>query len=338
MNILVTGGAGYIGSHVVLQLIEKGYGEIAIVDNLTTGLQESINRLQNIANARNTTLTFIKLDLSNWNQLEKVFEAHEFDAVMHFAGSLIVPESISDPLKYYLNNTANTANLLQLCLHHRVNKFIFSSTASVYGNPAQSEKPIRESCAKRPINPYGRSKLMSETMINDAASANADFRYVILRYFNVAGADPKGRIGQSTLNATHLIKVAAETALGKRKSMSIFGNDYSTPDGTCIRDYIHVHDLASAHIAAMNYLVGSGCKNEVLNCGYGHGLSVKEVVDMMKIVSKTDFRVQMSGRRAGDPEILVSDCGRIKKVLGWTPHYDDLSFICKTALEWEKRK
>ena len=325
MKILVTGGAGYIGSHVVKQLGEETNHEIIVLDNLVTGFKESILYGE-----------FINADLSNYALIEEIIKKGNYDAVIHFAASLVVPESVENPLKYYLNNTANTANLIKQCVKYGVNKFIFSSTAAVYGEPSPELIPVTEETPTSPINPYGSSKLMSETVLKDTAFAFSDFNYIALRYFNVAGASLDGSIGQSTKNATLLIKVAAETALGKREKMYIFGDDYPTEDGTCIRDYIHVEDLASAHIRALEYLE-EGKEGGVFNCGYGHGFSVKEVLETMKKVSGVDFPVEIKERRAGDPAILISDNSKIRKVMNWIPKYDDLELICKTGLEWEKK-
>ncbi len=325
MNILVTGGAGYIGSHVVKQLGEQTDHEITVLDNLVTGFKESILYGK-----------FIEADLSDFELIEKIFKEGNYDAVIHFAASLVVPESVTDPLKYYLNNTANTANVIKQCVNHGVTKFIFSSTAAVYGEPTIDKVPVTEESETAPINPYGSSKLMSETVLKDTAFAYEDFNYIALRYFNVAGASVDGKIGQSTKDATLLIKVAAETALGKRDKMFIFGDDYPTEDGTCIRDYIHVEDLASAHIKALEYLDETK-KSGVFNCGYGHGFSVKEVLETMKKVSGVDFPVEMKERRAGDPAILISNNSKIKNIMKWEPKYDDLELICKTGLEWEKK-
>jgi UDP-glucose 4-epimerase len=325
MKILVTGGAGYIGSHVVKQLGEETDHEIIVLDNLVTGFKESILYGE-----------FINADLSNYALIEEIIKEGNYDAVIHFAASLVVPESVENPLKYYLNNTANTANLIKQCVKYGVNKFIFSSTAAVYGEPSPELIPVTEETPTSPINPYGSSKLMSETVLKDTAFAFSDFNYIALRYFNVAGASLDGSIGQSTKNATLLIKVAAETALGKREKMYIFGDDYPTEDGTCIRDYIHVEDLASAHIRALEYLE-EGKEGGVFNCGYGHGFSVKEVLETMKKVSGVDFPVEIKERRAGDPAILISDNSKIRKVMNWIPKYDDLELICKTGLEWEKK-
>ncbi len=325
MEILITGGAGYIGSHVVKQLGENTEYNLTVLDSLITGFRESV-----------LYGDFIEADLSNFDEIEGIFKAKKFDAVIHFAASLIVPESVTNPLKYYLNNTANTANLIRLCVKYGVNNFVFSSTAAVYGEPDISKMPITEESPTAPINPYGMSKLMSETVLKDASKAHDDFNYIALRYFNVAGASLDGKIGQSTKDATHLIKVAAETALGKRDKMYIFGDDYPTPDGTCIRDYIHVEDLADAHLKALDYLVEKRESN-IFNCGYGHGFSVKEVIDTMREVTGVDFKAEITERREGDPAVLIAGNEKIKRELGWSPKYDDLALICKTAYEWEKK-
>ena len=340
MHILVTGGAGYIGSHVVKQLLENRDDDITILDNLSTGHQSTVDTLKSICKdaGGGASLNFIKAELSDFAEIERIVKEGSFDAVIHFAASIVVPESVENPLKYYMNNTVNTTHLILQCNRYEVGKFIFSSTAAVYGEP--KEVPVSETTLTGPINPYGSSKLMSETVIRDAAAANDDFNYVILRYFNVAGADVKNRIGQSFPNATHLIKVAAQTAIGQREKMSIFGEDYDTPDGTCIRDYIHVDDLASAHLSALDYLSSASKDSDtpnIFNVGYGHGFSVKEVIDTMKKVSRVDFSVEKAPRRAGDPALLISDNSRIKSVLKWQSRYDDLDLICKTALDWEKK-
>ena len=325
MNILVTGGAGYIGSHVVKQLGEQTTHNITVLDNLVTGFREAVLYGK-----------FIEADLSDFERIGKIVREGNYDAVIHFAASLVVPESVSSPLKYYLNNTANTANLIKQCVDNGVNNFIFSSTAATYGEPSPDEVPVTEESPTAPINPYGSSKLMSETVLKDTAAAYDDFNYIALRYFNVAGASIDGKIGQSTKDATLLIKVAAEAALDKREKMYIFGDDYPTPDGTCIRDYIHVEDLAAAHIKALDYLQEKR-QSGVFNCGYGHGFSVKEVLETMKRVSGVDFPVEIKERRPGDPAILISDNTKIRTEMGWEPRYDDLALICKTGLEWEKK-
>jgi UDP-glucose 4-epimerase len=320
-QILVTGGAGYIGSHTVKQLGEAGY-DVVVYDNLSTGIVDA--------------LTYGKLilgDLSDKQYLAQVFSQHEFAAVVHFAASISVPDSVVDPLSYYSNNTANTLNLLQCCQTFGVKKFIFSSTAAVYGQPEASK--ITEDTIPEPLNPYGMSKLMSERLIRDYAAAS-DFKYVILRYFNVAGAEIGGRLGQSGKKASHLIKVACDAALGRRPTVQIFGTDFDTPDGTGIRDYIHVDDLARAHIDALAYLE-AGESSQILNCGYGQGYSVREVIKKVKQLSGNDFPIIEIERRAGDPACVVASNDRIIKLLGWQPKYQDLDTIIGTALAWEQK-
>lgn len=320
-KILITGGAGYIGSHIV-NLIGGTDHEITIYDNLSTGRKESVVAGELVIG-----------DLEDTKKLEALIVEKRFDACLHFAGSIIVPESVTDPLKYYNNNTQNTLELLNLCIKHNVNKFIFSSTAAVYGMAPGGI--CSEDMQVEPINPYGKTKLMTEWMLKDIAAAHKDFEFVILRYFNVAGANIEGKVGQCSPLSTHLIKIACETALGKRDKMSVFGDDYETKDGTCIRDYIHVDDLAQAHIDALSYLLKGG-DSTLCNCGYGHGFTVKEVLEVVKRVSGVDFKVEMGPRRAGDAPILMSKAEKIGKVLGWTPKHDDLDLIIKTALEWER--
>ncbi|HHG73664.1 MAG TPA: UDP-glucose 4-epimerase GalE [Persephonella sp.] len=323
MKILVTGGAGYIGSHVVKQLGEKGY-DILVVDNLSTGHKEAVlyGRLQ-------------VLDLSDKQRLRDVIKDFKPDAVIHFAASIEVAESVKKPLKYYQNNTANTLNLLEILHEEGINRFIFSSTAAVYGEP--DNIPVRETDPLKPINPYGRSKAFVEKILKDLSEADNSFRYVSLRYFNVAGADPEGKIGQSYRNPTHLITRALKVAKGEFEKLQIYGTDYPTPDGTAIRDYIHVCDLAYAHILALDYLMEDG-ESDVFNCGYGHGYSVKQVVETAKKVTGIDFPVEETGRREGDPAVLVADSGKIKQKLGWKPKFDDLEYIIKTAWNWEINK
>ena len=330
-KILITGGAGYIGSHLTKQLLQNTNDEIVVLDNLVTGFEDTIQTLQNIREFK-----FINQDLKEWDKIEEILNNEKFDVIIHFAASLIVPESMENPAKYYLNNTANTTNLVNCAAKSGVKKFIFSSTAAVYGEPELSDaiNGISEEFDTNPINPYGQSKLFSEKIIKDIAKIS-DMKYVIFRYFNVAGADKEGLIGQSTLNATHLIKVAAQTALGKRDKMYIFGDDYDTPDGTCIRDYIDVDDLAKAHIDAIAYLDAN--ESDTFNVGYGKGYSVKEVIETMKKVSEVDFKVEITERRAGDPALLISDNSKILNKMKWTPKYNDLELICKKALEWEKK-
>ena len=320
MKVLVTGGAGYIGSHVVRQLGEAGY-DVVVFDNLSTGHRWAVTHGE-----------LVEGDLADEQAIEALFSAHRFDAVLHFAAHIVVPESVANPLKYYRNNTRNTLNLLAAVERHGVEKMVFSSTAAVYGMP--DETMLVEQLPLAPINPYGASKMMSERMIMDLAAASS-LRYVVLRYFNVAGADPQTRLGQATPEATHLIKVACECATGARDGMQIFGTDYSTRDGTCVRDYIHVEDLASAHIRALEYMTAGG-ESQVLNCGYGRGFTVREVIDEVKRLSGVDFPVTETGRRAGDPEALMADNTEIRRNLNWTPRYDDLETIVRTALDWER--
>ncbi len=321
MKLLVTGGAGYIGSHVVRHLVEAGH-DVVVYDNLSTGYREAVGPAQ-----------LVEADLADLARLRAVFRENEFDGVLHFAAHIVVPESVADPIKYYRNNTGNTLNLLDVCAEADTRFFVFSSTAAVYGIPATAS--VAESAPLDPINPYGASKMMSERMLMDLGAAS-NLRYVSLRYFNVAGADPEGRMGQATPDATHLIKVASQAALGHRDGMAVFGTDYDTPDGTCVRDYIHVEDLAAAHVRALDYLE-SGGGSEVLNCGYGRGYSVLEVIDAVKRASGVDFPVQYGPRRAGDPPALTANAGRIREVLDWLPRYDDLDLIVQHALAWENQ-
>ncbi len=326
LKILITGGAGYIGSHVVKALLKQGKDEITIIDNLYKGSQKALEALQKIGNFK-----FINANLED--DLSEIFANGKFDAIIHFAAFIEVFESMSEPLKYYLNNTANVARVLRYAKTYNVNKFIFSSTAAVYGEPDVAE--VSETTPTIPINPYGRSKLMSEQIIKDYAASNKNFKFAILRYFNVAGADEEGLIGQNYPNATHLIKVAVQTILGKRESMGIFGDDYATKDGTCVRDYIHVSDLADAHISALEYIGQNG--SETFNVGYGRGFSVKEVIETAKEVSGVNFKVLNAPRRDGDPAILISNASKLRSLTSWKPKRDDLALIIKTALEWEKK-
>ena len=321
-KILITGGAGYIGSHVLKMLGEQGH-DITVIDDLSTGREASILYGK-----------FLKFDLGDKEKLEEVIKNGNFDICYHFAGSIIVPESVSDPIKYYENNTVKTFNLLKLCKTYKINKFIFSSTAAVYGDTEGGL--CSETTPIKPLNPYGKTKYMTEWMLEDFANAYPAFKYVIFRYFNVAGANIDGKIGQCSPNATHLIKIASEAAVGKRPGMEIYGEDYDTEDGTCIRDYIHIDDLAQAHVDAMSYLETEN-KSQVFNCGYGKGFSVKEVIATVKKVSGKDFNVKVSGRRPGDSAKLMSKVEKIKNVLKWKPKYNDIELIVKTALDWEAK-
>ena len=319
MKVLVTGGAGYIGSHVVRQLAQAGH-DIVVFDNLSTGYRWAV-----------TAGELVVGDLADEEAIDAVFSAHQFEAVLHFAANIVVPESVSNPLKYYANNTRNTLNLLKAVEKYQIPYMVFSSTAAVYGMPEQTV--LTEDLPLVPINPYGASKMMSERMIMDLAAASSR-NYVILRYFNVAGANPDGLLGQATPEATHLLKVACECVTGQREGMSVFGTDYDTRDGTCVRDYIHVEDLAKAHVMALDYMAKGG-ESKVLNCGYGRGFTVREVIDVVKKLSGVDFPVTETGRRAGDPEALMADNTRIRETLGWQPDFDNLETIVGTALAWE---
>jgi UDP-glucose 4-epimerase len=321
-KVLVTGGAGYIGSHVVRQLGEAGY-DVVVYDNCSTGVAQSVLYGELIIG-----------DLGDIDRLYQVFGKHQFSAVLHFAASLVVPESVAYPLDYYANNTRNTLNLLRCCSVMGVNQLIFSSTAAVYGEP--QENPVTELTPTLPINPYGRSKLMSEWMIQDYGLASS-FRYVILRYFNVAGADPGGRIGQNSKNATHLIANACNAALKRQSEFKIFGTDFATSDGTGIRDYIHVEDLAAAHVDALRYLELDG-DSQIFNCGYGKGYSVRQVVERVKAISGVNFPVIEVERRPGDPACVTADAEKIKQVLNWQPKYNNLDNIISSFLTWEKNK
>lgn len=322
MTVLVTGGAGYIGSHAVHDLIDGG-DRVVVLDNLSTGFLTALP----------ASAIVVAGDCGDQRLVATLIDTHQVQAIIHFAGSVVVPESVRDPLGYYRNNTINSRNLIETAIQAGVRHFIFSSTAAVYGNPEQN--PVSEQATLAPLTPYGWSKLMTEVMLRDAAAAHG-LAYVTLRYFNVAGADPKQRTGQSTHNATHLIKVAVQTTLGVRPQLDVYGTDYPTPDGTCVRDYIHVSDLARAHRAALVYLRGGG-NSTVLNCGYGRGYSVLEVADAVRRVSGTDFPVRMVGRRPGDPAAIVADASLIRDVFDWAPQFENLDTIVSHALTWERR-
>lgn len=320
-GILVTGGAGYIGSHVVRQLGEAGE-RVIVLDNLSTGFKEAVLHGELVVG-----------DTGNAELVSQVLKDNNIDTIMHFAAHTVVPESVSDPLKYYRNNTCSSRTLLECAQRSGIRYIIFSSTAAVYGFPESGK--ASEETATAPINPYGSSKLMTEMMLRDLAHAS-DIRYVALRYFNVAGSDPMTRIGQSTPNASLLIKVAAEAAVGKRESVSIFGTDYPTPDGTGVRDYIHVEDLSAAHLKALAYLRGNG-NSITLNCGYGHGYSVREVLAAIERVNGAPLSINEEKRRKGDPPSLIACADLIRQKLDWAPQYDDLDFIVKTSLDWERK-
>ncbi len=322
MAILVTGGAGYIGSQMVHELADAGE-RVIVLDNLSTGFRWAV------ANGAELVVG----DVGDEGLVTSLMQQHKIRSVVHFAGSIVVPESVADPLGYYLNNTVKSRALIAAAVASGVSEFIFSSTAAVYGAPQRN--PVTEDEPLKPLSPYGSSKLMTETMLADTARAH-DLRYVALRYFNVAGADPDGRTGQSSALATHLIKVASQAALGKRPGMEVFGTDYPTRDGTCVRDYIHVKDLARAHLVALEYLRRGG-QSDVFNCGYARGFTVLEVIEAVKRQSGRGFDVRLSPRRAGDPPEIVADSAKLRAMLGWTPHYDDLDTIVAHALAWENR-
>ena len=321
MTVLVSGGAGYIGSHMVLALLDAGHKAI-IVDDFSTGHEKLVP----------PDVPLFRGNVGDSALIAKICKNYKIDTVVHFAASIVVPESVVDPLKYYLNNTVNTTRFIAACVGAGINQFVFSSTAAVYGN--QGDGPINEDAATKPENPYGASKLMSETVLRDCAGAT-NLTYVILRYFNVAGADPKGRSGQLSQPATHLIKIAVEAAAGKRTSMQVYGVDYPTPDGTCVRDYIHVSDLIAAHMAALTHLRAGGA-SLVANCGYGHGASVRDVLGVVATVGGLSFDVINTSRRDGDAAVLIADSTKLRKELCWKPQYDDLHQIVRDALAWER--
>ena len=321
--VLVTGGAGYIGSHAVLALLDAGW-PVVVIDNLTTGFRWAVPE----------AVTFAEGDIGDQALVGRLIEEHGIKAAIHFAGSIVVPESVSDPLKYYENNTVKSRSLIESAVKGGVRHFIFSSTAATYGIP--DRVPISEDQHTQPINPYGWSKLMTERMLQDVAAAHP-LNFCALRYFNVAGADPEGRSGQSTAGATHLIKVAVEAAIGKRSHVSVFGTDYDTPDGTGIRDYIHVSDLAAAHVDALEKLIAEPEASHILNCGYGRGFSVLEVLDAVDRVTNMRIERRIEGRRPGDPDALVADNARILATLPWRPRLDDLDVIVDHALAWERK-
>jgi UDP-glucose 4-epimerase len=322
MAVLVTGGAGYIGAHMVLRLLEDGES-VVVLDNLTTGFRTAVP----------PGVKLVVGDIGDHELVSNLIRTQAIDAIIHFAAKIVVPESVTDPLGYYLNNMVKSRALLAAAVAGQVKHIIFSSTAAVYGNPTVS--PVPEDAALAPVSPYGTSKLMTEYMLRDTAAAHP-LTYVALRYFNVAGADPWGRVGQSTPDATHLIKVAVQAALNMRPGMQIFGTDYPTPDGTCVRDYIHVSDLINAHAAALAYLRGGGASS-VFNCGYGQGYSVRQVIETVRQVSAVDFEAKVAPRRPGDPASIVAGAERIRNELGWTPQFDDLATIVSHALAWERK-
>jgi UDP-glucose 4-epimerase len=322
MAVLITGGAGYIGSHMVFELLDRGE-DIAVIDNLSTGAWWVLPPEANL----------VEGDIGDDSLLDKVMTSRRFDAVIHFAGSIVVPDSVADPLGYYLNNTVKSRTLIAAAVRHGIANFIFSSTAAVYGEA--KTMPVTEDAAAQPVSPYGTSKLMTEWMLRDSAKAHG-LRYAALRYFNVAGADGKGRTGQSTPRATHLIKVACQTLLGQREQMEIFGRDYGTPDGTCIRDYIHVSDLIGAHFDALQYLRKRG-ESGVFNCGYGRGYSVLQVIEAVEKAGGRKLAVIDAPRRAGDPPVIVAEAERARAILGWRPARDNLDEIVSSALRWEEK-
>ena len=320
--VLVTGGAGYIGSHTCRHLLKAGH-QIVVLDNLYSGHRWAVPE----------EAIFIEGNAGCAKTVKKLLNDYEVSAIIHFAGHIVVPESVEDPLKYYENNCSVTQTLATLAVQHKIEHMIFSSSAAVYGEP--DELPVTESTQTNPISPYGRTKLISEWLLEDVSRANSSFDYVALRYFNVAGAALDGSIGQATPEATHLIKVASELAMGKRQQISLFGTDYPTKDGTCVRDYIHIEDLAAAHVSALRYLQTGG-KSNIFNCGYGQGFSVQQVLDCVAKLVNQNLNVDVVGRRAGDPAELIANNAKILSTLDWQPQYNDIDLICKTALDWEQ--
>ena len=320
--VLVTGGAGYIGSHTCRHLLKAGH-QIVVLDNLYSGHRWAVPE----------EAVFIEGNAGCVKTVKNLLNDYEVSAIVHFAGHIVVPESVEDPLKYYENNCSVTQTLATLAVQHKIEHMIFSSSAAVYGEP--DELPVTESTQTKPISPYGRTKLISEWLLEDVSRANSSFDYVALRYFNVAGAALDGSIGQATPEATHLIKVASELAMGKRQQISLFGTDYPTKDGTCVRDYIHIEDLAAAHVSALRYLQTGG-KSNIFNCGYGQGFSVQQVLDCVAKLVNQNLNVDVVGRRAGDPAELIANNAKILSTLDWQPQYNDIDLICKTALDWEQ--
>ena len=320
MKILLSGGAGYIGSHTTLALLDQGH-KVTVIDNLSTGNRKLIPKDAN----------FIESNIEDSLTIANLLKKEKFDALMHFAGFIQVEESVNDPKKYFINNTENSKILFETCQNNNLKNIIFSSTAAAYGNPIE-EKPIKEDALLKPLNPYGESKILTEKYLQ----SNSQLKFFILRYFNVAGADPKMRSGLISKKATHLIKIASEVAVGKRDSITIFGDDYSTPDGTAIRDYIHVSDLADIHVKAAEYLINNQ-QSKIINCGYGKGFSVKDVLKKVDEVNQKSIKFKIGSRRAGDSAMLVSDTSKLNSLFDWKPRHNDLSFIIKTAIDWEKK-
>lgn len=321
MAILVTGGAGYIGSHFAKLCLEQNYDEVVVLDDLSTGFKDSLD----------TNISFYEGDVADAQILEKIFKTHQIDSLVHFAAKTVVPESLEKPFDYYTNNTLKSLKLFQFCKDNNVKNILFSSTAAVYGD--FKDLAVKETDVTDPKSPYGRSKYFTEEILKDL-SYNSDFKYIIFRYFNVAGSYVDGSIGQKTKDATHLIKVAAEAAAGKRDCLKVFGSDYPTGDGSCIRDFIHVQDLAQAHLDGLSYLKNGG-DSDIFNCGYGKGYSVFDIANTMKNVSKNDFKVEIAERREGDIEALIAISEKLQSSTGWEPKYNDIRLICKTAFDWE---